>query len=227
MIYNLTFCTNVNYAVPGNASVSHTQLAQLYDNNTRALYTNFSYSMQQIPCDAPSDARYSLAVTCDNCTAAYKQWLCAVTMPRCVDSSSQRPYLQARNVGQDIINGISTPGVTGDGSSAANVSVAALSQSRNLWIDTSFRPGPYKELLPCGSLCHSLVQSCPSALGFACPYNGKGFNQSYGYASMDGDYPTCNIPGAIWGISGAQRCQPTASMMVLVSILAVIWNLSN
>ena len=223
LIYNLTFCTNVNYAVPGNRSLSSTHLGQMYDNNTQKLYTNFFYSMQQVPCNASSDARYSLAVTCDNCIAAYKEWLCAVTMPRCMDYSSLQSYLQLRNVAQSFPNGTYGSSITSDPSfSMANMSVTAFNQSRNPWIDSTIRPGPYKELLPCDSLCYGLVQSCPSALGFSCPYAGQGFNASYSVASMDGNFPRCNLPGAIWGVGAAHLSQPS-TVMLTFPIIAIIW----
>ena len=95
VIYNLTFCNQVNYAVPSNpANFNTTELAALYDNKTQNLYKNFSYSMQQIPCNTTPSSQYSLAVTCDDCKAAYKAWLCAVTIPKCEDfSSNYKPAL--------------------------------------------------------------------------------------------------------------------------------------
>ena len=225
LAHNLSFCTNVNYAVPSHPNISNTQLGQLYDNFTRSMYGNFSYSMQQIPCNTSSDSRYSLAVTCENCTAAYKEWLCAVTMPRCKDYSSTTPYLQARNVAQDFVNGTKASSITADPSfNQSSQLIMALNSSRNPWIDVTIRPGPYKELLPCEGLCNSLVQSCPSALGFACPFAGKGLRQSYGQPSMDGDSPTCNLPGAIWGISWAPSLQPSLVTTAFASAALMIWH---
>ena len=227
IIYNLTFCSNVNYAVPGRpSSFNHTELGRLYDGNTSALFTNFIYSMEQIPCNASSDARYSLAVTCDDCIAAYKQWLCAVTMPRCAEFSSSASYLQPRNVAQDFINGTNASSITGDPSfSKANQNVMAMNSSRSPWIDTTIRPGPYKEVLPCGSLCFGLVQKCPAAMGFACPDAGKAeYNHSYGPAAMDGDSPMCNLPGSIGNVSVANALRPSLPMGFALVVVAA-WSL--
>ena len=183
------------------------------------MYTNFSYSMQQIPCNTSSDSKYSLAVTCDNCTAAYKQWLCAVSLPRCMDYASHASYLQVRNVAQDFVNGTLVSTISSDPSfNATSQMVMAVNSSRNPWIDANVQPGPYKELLPCENLCYNLVQSCPSALGFACPYVGKGLYQSYGRASMDGIFPTCNMPGAIWGISTGKSLRPSVLAVAVVAL---------
>lgn len=54
-------------------------------------------------------------------------------------------------------------------------------------IDQIIKPGPWKEVLPCKDLCYNLVQSCPAALGFACPA-GRWLESSYGNGSL------CNDP---------------------------------
>ena len=144
---------------------------------------------------------------------AYKEWLCAVSIPRCEDFSSTAPYLQIRNVAQDFINGSSLPSSylnqsyvpmpnapTLDGSAAYQqtlLSSVATSQSRNPKIDEIIKPGPYKEVLPCEDLCYSLVQSCPAALGFGCPVPGRGLEVSYGNRSgMTEGRITCSYLGA-------------------------------
>lgn len=88
VMFNLSFCADVNYAVPANpAKYSRAELSALYDNSTAALFQNFTWSLQQVACNTTSTAQYSLAVNCDNCTAAYKTWLCAVQIPKCADFS--------------------------------------------------------------------------------------------------------------------------------------------
>ena len=164
---------------------------------TSDLFKNFAYSLKQIACDTNPESQYSLAVTCDSCTRAYKQWLCAVTMPRCADFSSTQIHLQARNIGQTFING-STPSLSlNPVFTDSNKLLAFMNFSRNSFIDTDIQPGPYKEILPCTDLCNKLVQSCPSALGFSCPSGGKGTFTSYGVPGIDIDgSPKCNNPGA-------------------------------
>ncbi|KAL9084666.1 MAG: hypothetical protein Q9159_005096 [Coniocarpon cinnabarinum] len=89
VIYNLTFCDQVNYAVPANpARHSSQSLVELYDKATQNMFQNFSYSLQQIPCNTTPSSQYSLAVNCTDCKNAYKKWLCAVTIPKCEDFST-------------------------------------------------------------------------------------------------------------------------------------------
>ncbi|MCJ1472862.1 stretch-activated cation channel mid1 [Lambiella insularis] len=225
LINNLDFCDSVAYAVPRNRTAlpDGLSLANYYDNYASAMFTYFEWSLEQIPCTATPEAQYSLATGCANCSAAYKQWLCAVTIPRCVDYSSNEPYLQARNVNQSFFNGTMPTDEFGDPAfSQANKSVMYLNSSRVPQIDNDLQPGPYKELLPCIGLCYGLVQNCPAALGFACPLAGKGQNHSYGYAT-NGSL-TCNIPGAIWGVSGASGLIP--GLTVVWSIFFAVLGLS-
>ncbi|KAL1959032.1 hypothetical protein VTO42DRAFT_3273 [Malbranchea cinnamomea] len=192
IVYDLDFCSEVAYAVPSNPSLNKTQLADIYDKNAAALYKNFSYSLQQIPCNASDSEQYSLARNCTHCAEAYKQWLCAVTIPRCHDFTSSLDHLQERNTGQAFLNGTMLPD---DYPGRANV---ASNSSRNSIIDTEIKPGPYKEVLPCIDLCHELVRSCPSALGFRCPRK-EWLEASYGKRS--GNNVTCSYFGAAFYIN--------------------------
>lgn len=209
LIHNLKFCDSVAYAVPRNRSeLVDSSLASYYDDYASSMFTPFAWSLEQIPCTTTPEGQYSLATGCGNCSAAYKQWLCAVTIPRCADYSSSEPYLQARNVNQSFFNNGTTPtDEFGDLTfSQANKSVMYLKSSRVSRIDDDLKPGPYKEVLPCIGLCYSLMQNCPAALGFACPLAGKGQNHSYGYATNGS--VTCNLPGAIRGVNGASGLSP-------------------
>lgn len=223
VIYNLSFCSNVNYAVPANPNLfNQTALTDFYDNQAESRYQFFDYSLQQIPCHTDNTAQYSLAVKCQNCSDAYKNWLCAVTIPRCEDYSLQKPYLQIRNTNQSFINGSVPSAATDPVFSAANRSILYLNSSRNPQIDAIIQPGPYKELLPCGSLCYSLVQSCPAALGFGCPVPGRFFNQSYGFVGNDLGSPMCNFPGALQPLSGSVALRPSTIMLAAPSVITLL-----
>lgn len=201
VIFDLEFCDQVAYAVPGNTNnfPDYSKLAAFYDNATAALYQNFNYSLQQIPCETTASAQFSLARTCEDCAVAYKEWLCSVRIPRCTDFSSDLEWLQERNVGQPYPNGTqlesSTLGTAKD--------IMYLNSSRNPDIDTVVQPGPYKETLPCQDLCWNIVQSCPAAFGFGCPSVGDdGFRSSYGQrpdgSPEQAGQITCNYPGAAY-----------------------------
>ena len=228
MVFDLPFCSEVAYAVPANPYTypNITDLILLYDNNAQSLYKNFSYALEQIPCNTTDTAQYSLAKTCTDCANDYKTWLCAVSIPRCEDFSSTASFLRPRNVGQNFINGTS-PEVADPGNpefDAAARSMVASNQSRNPLIDQDIRPGPYKEVVPCTDLCYSMVKSCPAALGFACPLKGKGLEQSYGNRDPNGDI-TCSYLGAAYYLSDAGRARgpPGVFGMLVLGVLAAWW----
>ena len=219
LVYDLSFCDEVAYAVP-SANDPDLDYRFAYDNYTRFHYTMFNYSLQQVACDTSPDAQYSLARNCQNCRDAYKEWLCAVSIPRCEDYSNPAPWLMPRNMGQAFRNGTRLPAAELDapfipmpGAPTLDGSVAfaqtygssvATNQSRNRMIDETIAPGPYKEVLPCEDLCYSVVQSCPSVLGFGCPFPGKGLNVSYGNRKGNGNGTiTCSYLGAYVYTGGA------------------------
>lgn len=214
LLYNLSFCSEVAYAVPSNPqlfdpSTGVSALADRYDSHAATLYQNFNYSLQQIPCKTPSVQQYSLARTCDDCARAYKTWLCAVTIPRCEDFGSDKSFLMPRNTNATFINGSSLWDLDAGLYSADNItswtSRVASNSSRNLMIDSDIMPGPYKEVLPCEDLCYDLIQSCPASLGFGCPLEGRGLNVSYGKRSVDSGEISCSYLGAAHYLSGATR----------------------
>jgi len=206
VIFNLSFCNSVAYAVPGNPNTfpDVTDLANFYDSAASAQYTNFDFAMQQIPCEITSTGQYSLARNCSDCASAYKDWLCSVTIPRCMDYSSTASWLLPRNIAQSFPNGTKLD----DATIQAAQSLLYLNSSRNPNIDLYVQPGPYNEILPCEDLCYNLVQSCPSAMGFGCPQPGQmGFNYSYGLRPNGSPEQvgqiTCNYPGAAYDLSAA------------------------
>lgn len=219
IIYNQTSCPQINYAVPFNPTLSNISaqgdFTSWYNGQFDSNYQFFNYSLQQVACDTSPDSQYSLAVTCEDCRNAYTDWLCAVLNPRCHDFSSPLPYLQPRAIGYPFPAG--TQGSLGSDPifSSPSRDRVAFNSSRNPAIDSSIQPGPYKELLPCGDLCHSLVRSCPAIMGFACPYNPQGYNFSYGYPLMDGLNPECNDPRAVFGVSSGRIIRPAFVMLLM------------
>ena len=182
LLYGLDFCSDVAYAVPSNPNTikDFATLQNFYNDNAKSLYVNFSKSLAQIACNTTASAQYSLAADCHDCERAYKEWLCAVTIPRCDDSSKNADglqYLQRR----------------ADPSGERNLT----RQSRYGLIDEVVQPGIYNELLPCQDLCYGLVRSCPATLGFSCPLEGHGLEDTYGKLKNANriDQPSCNFPG--------------------------------
>jgi calcium channel MID1 len=221
IITNLEFCNETQYAVPANDTrFNITELANFYDNYARTMYGNFQKSLMQIPCEAPSVARYSLVKNCTDCEAAYKRWLCSVTIPRCEDFSTDNRFAIPRNINSTFANGTRVPDNV-----ATQFAAPAFQMSRNRRIDAEVSPGPYKEILPCEDLCYELVQSCPAALGFSCPQpQSLNFDKSYG--RKDGSGISCNYPGeprrrsasSSLRLSGALLCGITAVAALVVML---------
>ncbi|KAI7362639.1 P-loop containing nucleoside triphosphate hydrolase protein [Hortaea werneckii] len=239
LMFNLTFCDEVAYAVPSNPkNYSTDSLRDLYDNYTSFYYQNFNYSLQQIPCNTDAGSKYSLAKGCDDCARAYKQWLCATSIPRCEDFTNPNWYLQPRAMGhRSIVNDsymdmdyltssytpmLGAPTLDGSPKDQTWASALASNSSRNSWIDEEIRPGPYKELLPCDYLCYNLVASCPSALGFACPNKGRGLETSYGH-KPDNNSIMCSYLGAVYGQNaGDQAIAPVFRVLIFASLTALL-----
>lgn len=208
MIYNLSFCSTVAYAVPGNFQnvnfANASSLASWYDDQAQTSWGFFQNVLAQIPCEIDPASQYSLVKNCSDCSDAYKAWLCSVLIPRCQDYTSSDPWLQPRNVLKAFPNGTTLPSSITE--PAQNI--LYLNSSRNPLIDSTISPGPYKEILPCGDLCYDLVKSCPAAMGFSCPTpDMNAFKVSYGNrpdANQTGMI-TCNYPGAVYGLSEATR----------------------
>jgi calcium channel MID1 len=142
--------------------------------------------------------------TCADCAAAYKSWLCSVTIPRCEDFNTEAAWLQPRNLAQPFPDGEVLDAATLGGFP----NTSATRGSRNPLIDEVVRPGPYKEVLPCEDLCYNLTQSCPAQMGFGCPTPGMvGFETSYGRRGRQDENGEvyCNYPGAAHLFSAAGR----------------------
>ncbi|KAF1938282.1 calcium channel subunit Mid1 [Clathrospora elynae] len=226
VLFDLDFCDSVAYAVPSNKryKFNDTALAELYDNQARDYYNNFTKSLAQVACDTTSQAQYSLARTCADCEKDYKNWLCLVLIPRCENYAADDDWLQPRNINMPFPNG--TLPFDNNVTAAFNETYRnrfAYSQSRNPLIDDVIQPGPYKEMKPCEDLCFDIVRSCPAQLGFACP-NFPGKDGAYGRREAP-DTLTCSFPGAVVKlnvVSGARALGRRIGMVVLGAVVVVV-----
>ena len=228
IVFNLTFCDQTAYAVPGNPAKfdNATALASFYDDYARSMYDNFLRVIQQIPCEAPSTQQYSLARTCGDCKAAYKDWLCMVSIPRCEEFSKDDVFLQPRRINESFSNGSMIPQdiIAGYGPKAA---LNSYLSSRNPIIDERVSPGPYKEVLPCDTLCYNLVQSCPASMGLGCPQLGMyGFEETYGRNGTESEERegviTCNYPGSAHIFSASSTLTTSWSIICAALGLSLI-----
>lgn len=171
LIYGLDFCYGVAYSVPSPqiAPDNKTIIATTYDKIAESLYSNFSKALEVIPCDTELDARYSPVRTCKDCASSYRNWLCAVTIPRCSDTNSE--YFAFREKGSN----------------------------RNDFLNNMIKPiDDYYEVLPCINMCHAVARDCPSDFGFACPEIEDKVdvgNRSYNVFDLDAAFDTCNFIG--------------------------------
>ncbi|RKF74219.1 Calcium influx-promoting protein ehs1 [Golovinomyces cichoracearum] len=230
LIYDLSFCDQVAYNVPSNPQKfpNTSLLANFYDNSTRAIYQNFEKVLAQIPCEITASGQYSLARTCSDCARAYKEWLCAVNIPRCTDISSPMTWLYPRAIEQAFPNGSFF-----DYSLMNHGDLASMRFSRNTDIDQLVGPGPYKEVLPCKELCHNLVSSCPASLGFDCPKPGQiGFDASYGQMPIGHTDDqgrrmniTCNFPGTVYFAGGDHQAK-TIQMKIIIILSLMVFALT-
>jgi calcium channel MID1 len=221
MVLDLKFCDQVAYSVPSNNKTfpDPAVLASFYDDYASSMYDNFQKALAQIACEAPSNQRYSLVRNCTDCANAYKSWLCSVALPRCEDFNNDADWLQPRNILQTFPNGDPLDNAT----IQQFPTLSSFTSSRVPRIDQVVQPGPYKEVLPCEDLCYTLVQSCPSAMGFGCPQPGMiGFNTSYGRRTgkNNNDQLTCNFPGSAHFISGSTR--PMIPLTLLATVFAMV-----
>jgi calcium channel MID1 len=195
-----------------------------YEANTTSLYTFFDASLQQTACNTTSSARYSLVRNCTDCARDYKNWLCAVTIPRCTDFSDSSSYLIPRNIGNKFANG-SAPTLpdTGEALNSSMTNITRFTTSRNPFIDDTIVPQPYNELMPCKELCYELVKSCPAALGFQCPVTDVMMSRSYGTldtTALEHGVVTCNYPGVDVPdmLGAAAGLAPTVRLAMAVAV---------
>lgn len=172
LIYDLPFCDHVAYAVPANSNDTKENIAAMYDNQAKQLYGNFSKALLQVACNTTEDAVFSPVRTCQDCALSYKNWLCAVTIPRC----------STRNITGYVERGVN--------------------ESRNDFINDIIVPDlSYFEVLPCLNVCDAIVRDCPADFGFLCPTKNLTHSYVKDAFNIDG-IPSCNYVGKFQPTSG-------------------------
>ncbi|CAG8465544.1 17069_t:CDS:2 [Acaulospora morrowiae] len=81
LITGLSFCDRVAYSVPANPALPVSTIVDFFNNLALSYYQNFSISVAQLS----NTSHYSLVRDINDCLASYKNWICAVTIPRCGD----------------------------------------------------------------------------------------------------------------------------------------------
>ncbi|GAB5590564.1 Centractin [Umbelopsis nana] len=177
----------------------------------------FAYFVQPRPNNLPSAYGPPISFnTKSDCYNDYKNWMCSVLIPRCTADSS---FNQA-----DAVPGPSKA-----------LREVPFNQSRNPWIDSTYSPNQWTELLPCIDLCYRVVQSCPPFMQFNCPSGDIALSQ-YGYwqtgpadqngtnVVFDVNNPTCNRMGlntSLLVLSGSSAAA-IPSLLIFLTVLVTI-----
>ena len=155
--------------------------SNLPDNLTTPLLnylTNFTTSLLTSACGRDT---YSPLQTCADCNAAYRSWLCSVSLPRCGE------FTQTPDPQQQPQQTLAVPPAAlapqPSGTTPRNAALGNVS---------------YTALLPCIEMCNAVDRACPIFLGFRCPLIRYTASTSYGVGyidSADGETRDGGVPG--------------------------------
>ncbi|KAN0128026.1 Stretch-activated cation channel Mid1, partial [Lactarius tabidus] len=188
LVHALPYCPTTAYAVPLPAPPSP---ALAYDTSNMPVnlttpllgyLTNFTTSLLTTACGRDA---YSPLQTCADCQAAYRRWLCTVSLPRCGEFP-QPPDLQQQ------------PQSPSPPQQTLAVPPAALAPSSTTSRNAALGNVSYTALLPCIEACNAADRACPIFLGFRCPLikYSAGYSYGVGYIdSADGEAKDGGVPG--------------------------------
>lgn len=163
LVYDVDFCPSVAYSIPVSPSVSTEKALTIINETFSPNFANFSATLDTFPCGDKSFGQYSALQTCGLCKNAYRDWLCAVTMPRCTDSlPTVNNQTSAAYPDPFDLMGIETPLNT----DLLPYIINRKNDSRQAYIDAEngLDAGSYGEVLPCIYTCYAVASSCPQPL---------------------------------------------------------------
>ncbi|KAH9032281.1 stretch-activated Ca2+-permeable channel component-domain-containing protein [Lactarius pseudohatsudake] len=184
LVHALPYCPTTAYAVPLPAPPARA-LAYNSSNLPTSLttpllgyLTNFTTSLLTTACGRDA---YSPLQSCADCQAAYRRWLCSISLPRC----GEFPQTPSDPQQQQTL-AVPTP---------ALVPQMSGTTPRNAALGNA---GNYTALLPCIEMCNAVDRTCPVFLGFRCPLPQFTAYASYGVGyidSADGQVKDGGVPG--------------------------------
>ena len=139
-----------------------------------AYFSNFTTTLSTLACGRD---HYSPLVSCADCQAAYRTWLCTVSFPRCTEASSNLTSTSSSSAP------VSGPSDGAQSPMAAIQSVQANAAPRNPALPAF--ASAYDALLPCLETCNAADRACPAFLGFKCPLPQFTAASSYGVGFVD------------------------------------------
>lgn len=201
LVHSLPYCPHVSYAVPlppppgtGSASYDASSLPESISAPLLSYLTNFTTSLSTFACGRDL---YSPLVSCADCQAAYRTWLCAVQLPRCGDQSTvNTSSLSSSSAKRSSSESSFLQWFRRDTSAQTPFAApppALVSQDANTTRNPNLPPFPggnWTELQPCLEVCNAAERACPFFVGFKCPLPRFNARSSYGVGYVDGDTPT-------------------------------------
>ena len=184
LVHSLPFCPTIAYAVPlppprppTNPYTSSTLPSDVVDTITSGM-TNFTTALTTLACGRDN---YSPLVSCADCEAAYRTWLCTISFPRCGEAPPSSTTSSAPASTSSSFFG-------GSGNAAqqplpALTAIPAGATPRNPVLP-AFNQA-YDALLPCLEVCNAADRVCPIFLGFKCPLPRFTASRSYGVGFID------------------------------------------
>lgn len=168
-----SLCPGVGYAAPISQNTTASPIPStpypisvLPDDMTSTITSSLDAFSTSVLSGACGRDLYSHVVSCADCYASYRDWVCRVVVAQCAASSSN-----------DDGSG-NTPPVE---PKTVERSPAAPR------LPVVVPPYEYTELLPCLSVCNSVDRDCILTLNFRCPLRNKVGNQSYAFYGEDDD----------------------------------------
>ena len=208
LVFDVPSCPNVAYAVPAPQSISTSQLISYFNETVSASLANFSRTLTTFPCDKEPYGLYSVVSECSDCLEAYRDYVCAVAMPRCDDAppgvSLNDTLPDTYDSNGDVIASWFLPDSYQSrlvrtepfASRTPLFGPANLSSTFPFLFNESYptdpanlareSPFPYSEIPPCLDLCNLVQARCPPFLNFVCP-------------KTDGSGPKGGTGSAAWG----------------------------
>ncbi|GAA5889485.1 hypothetical protein JCM5296_005960 [Sporobolomyces johnsonii] len=225
LLYDLDFCPSVAYSVPSPPSLATASLISYFNASLSPSLTVFARTLTTFPCNSTQFGQYSVVSTCDDCYAAYRDWVCATTLPRCTDAPANATLSSNESL-IDPSNGLPTwdlptsyqsslvrsfpPASRTPAFAPQNLSTTFPSLfnssyppvSRNTLDETPF---PYSETPPCLDVCQLVQARCPPFLSWYCPVDGgtgtAGYGQTKGVPAGD------RSAGDLQGSTRTERAQ--------------------
>ncbi|KAE8215369.1 hypothetical protein CF327_g1334 [Tilletia walkeri] len=182
LITNLDFCPSVAYSIPIAPDIDISIAVAAANLTITPNMVNFSRTIDTFPCGDTYFGQYSFVSSCADCKNAYRDWLCAIVLPRCTDPVPDPGAQSAASQTGAELTGASTGTNTRLLPYVVNRNENGTSTSRRPYIDALLKPGTYGELLPCIYTCHFVSRACPPISGWSwgCPVWDISAQRDYG-----------------------------------------------